>query len=79
MLLQSVFGVIAMLLPALLKRRTGINIPSEMLLVYAIFLYCAIYLGEVRNFYYVVPHWDIVLHAFSGRLWELSGFPSSVC
>ena len=25
--------------------------------LYFLFLYCAIYLGEVRNFFYVVPHW----------------------
>jgi uncharacterized membrane protein YjdF len=37
-----------------------------MLIMYAVFLYCAIYLGEVRDFYYRVPHWDTILHIFSG-------------
>ena len=42
--------------------------------VYLIFLYCAIYLGEVRNFYYVIPHWDTILHAFSGAMLGAMGF-----
>lgn len=32
------------------------------------FLYCAVFLGEVRNFYYVVPFWDVILHAFSSLM-----------
>ena len=42
--------------------------------IYFIFLYCAIYLGEVRNFYYAVPHWDTMLHTFSGAMLGALGF-----
>lgn len=74
MLLQSVFGVAAMMLPGFLKRRANISIPNVMLITYAVFLYCAIYLGEVRNFYYTIPHWDTVLHTFSGAALGALGF-----
>jgi uncharacterized membrane protein YjdF len=33
-----------------------------------LFLYAAIYLGEVQSFYYRIPHWDMILHGFSGGM-----------
>ena len=74
MFLQCLLGLVAMLLPGFLMRKTRVNIPSGMLMVYALFLYCAIYLGEVRNFYYTVPHWDTILHTFSGVALGALGF-----
>lgn len=74
MLLQCVLGVFAMLLPGVLSHRIQIQIPSRMLIFYTIFLYCAIYLGEVRSFYYLVPHWDTILHTFSGAMLAALGF-----
>lgn len=74
MLLQSALGVFAMLLPGFLRHRINLDIPSAMLVMYAVFLYCAIYLGEVRAFYYKVPHWDSILHAFSGAALGALGF-----
>ena len=74
MLLQCVVGIVAMGLPSVLERRLGLFIPSKMLLLYVVFLYCAIYLGEVRSFYYLVPHWDNILHGFSGAMLGALGF-----
>ncbi len=74
MLLQCIFGIFAMFLPALLERKWNLIIPSNMMILYTIFLYCAIYLGEVRDFYYVVPHWDNILHATSGAMLSALGF-----
>lgn len=74
MLLQCIIGVFAMMLPDVLRRRIGLEIPSVMLIIYAVFLYCAIYLGEVRDFYYLVPHWDTILHIFSGSSLGALGF-----
>lgn len=74
MLLQCILGIFAMLLPGFLRRRINLEIPSNMLVLYAIFLYCAIYLGEVRSFYYNVPNWDTILHTFSGAMLGALGF-----
>jgi len=74
MLLQSIFGAIAMLFPGFLRRRVKLNIPTAMMIAYAVFLYCGIYLGEVRAFYYRVPHWDTILHVFSGAALGALGF-----
>ncbi len=74
MLLQCILGIIAMLLPKFLRQRTNIRIPAGMMLLYVIFLYCSIYLGEVRSFYYAIPNWDTILHTFSGLMLGILGF-----
>lgn len=74
MLLQSLLGIFAMLLPQWLYRKWGVEIPSFMMILYAVFLYCAIYLGEVRGFYFLVPYWDTILHTFSGIALGALGF-----
>lgn len=74
MLLQCLLGLIVIGLPSLLEKKWSFEIPNYMCILYFIFLYCAIYLGEVRNFYYVVPHWDTILHAFSGAMLGAFGF-----
>lgn len=74
MILQCIVGIIAMILPSILKKRINLEIPSNMMVLYAIFLYCAIFLGEVRSFYYTVPHWDTILHTFSGAMLGALGF-----
>lgn len=73
-LLQCVLGVVAMLLPSALYKHWNLMIPPYMLTAYTLFLYAAIFLGEVRNFYYAVPHWDTVLHTFSGMMLGALGF-----
>ena len=74
MLAQCVLGVFALALPSILQHRVQLVIPSNMLVLYAVFLYCAIYLGEVRAFYYNVPNWDTILHTFSGAMLGALGF-----
>ncbi|HIR56677.1 MAG TPA: hypothetical protein IAA54_03330 [Candidatus Gallacutalibacter pullicola] len=74
MLVQCLLGIVAMLLPGKLMQKFRIIIPQGMYILYIIFLYCAIYLGEVRSFYYSVPHWDDILHCFSGAMLGALGF-----
>ena len=74
MLLQCVLGLIVSLLPSLIARRWKILLPNFIYVLYFIFLYLAIYLGEVWDFYYLIPHWDTMLHAFSGAMLGALGF-----
>lgn len=74
MLLQCLLGLIVMSIPSFVERKWSIDIPNRMEIMFYIFLYCAIYLGEVRNFYYLIPYWDTVLHAFSGAMLGALGF-----
>lgn len=74
MLLQCLLGLVVMMIPSIIERRWLIDIPNNMQILYFVFLYCAIYLGEVRNFYYLIPFWDTILHAFSGAMLGALGF-----
>ncbi|MGN1021723.1 MAG: hypothetical protein ACI4O7_15270 [Aristaeellaceae bacterium] len=74
MLTQCILGLVVMLLPSVVNRRWSVPISRRIYIMYYIFLYCAIFLGEVFDFYYVVPHWDIILHGFSGMMLSALGF-----
>ncbi|HWR23140.1 MAG TPA: hypothetical protein VN366_06615 [Feifaniaceae bacterium] len=74
MLIQCVLGLIVMFMPSFLQRRFSIIFPDRIYVMYLVFLYCSIYLGEVRNFYYLIPFWDSILHGFSGVMLGALGF-----
>jgi len=74
MLLQCILGLVVMMIPSLIERRWSIDIPNYMHILFFVFLFCAIYLGEIRNFYYLIPFWDTILHAFSGAMLGALGF-----
>lgn len=74
MLLQCTMGIVIMLLPGIISKKLSIQIPSEMYIAFVVFLYCAIYLGEVRSFYYQFSYWDTILHAVSGCMLGALGF-----
>lgn len=74
MLLECLLGIAVIHLPSLLRHRFHFELPTALTLLYIIFLYCAIFLGEVRDFYYRVPHWDTILHAMSSVMAGVFGF-----
>lgn len=65
MFVESILGIICLHVPRKVQEKMHVAIPSKMLVPFVVFLYCAIFLGEVRSFYYNVPHWDTFLHFFS--------------
>ncbi len=74
MLIQCVAATLVMLVPSFLSARWKIVLPDSMYLLAVIFLYCAVFLGEVRSFYYRIPNWDTILHTFSGAMLGALGF-----
>ncbi len=74
MLLECILGIFAMALPSMLTKKFKIQIPDKIYYLYVLFLYSAIYLGEVRDFYYVIPSWDTILHSMSGLMLGFFGF-----
>lgn len=74
MLIECILGIVVIHVPTILARRFRFELPVALYIMYMIFLYCAIFLGEVRNFYYVVPYWDVILHCFSSMMAGTFGF-----
>lgn len=68
MILQCLIGVAAIHIPMILARGFRFDLPCLLYGLYLLFLYCAIFLGEIRSFYYRVPHWDVILHSFSSMM-----------
>lgn len=73
MLTSCLLGLLVAHLPLLLQKVLKMEIPKGMHVMYSIFLFCAIFLGEVMGFYYRVPHWDDILHLSSGIMIGLFG------
>ncbi len=74
MLLQCSLGLAVMLLPSMIERKWQLDISSLIHILYYLFLYCAVFLGEVFEFYYLIPCWDSILHFFSGAMLGALGF-----
>lgn len=68
MLVECVLGLVVINIPSLLAKGFRFRIPVRLYCLYILFLYCAIFLGEVRSFYYLIPFWDTILHAFSSMM-----------
>ena len=73
-LLQCVLGIIVIHIPALLAKFLKFSLPLGFTIIYDLFLFSSIYLGEVQDFYWVVPHWDDVLHALSSIMLGIFAF-----
>ncbi len=73
-LLQCGLGLFASFIPRLLQRKYRFSFSSPLQITYFVFLYCAIFLGEVRNYYITVPLWDDLLHGFSGIMAGIFAF-----
>lgn len=74
MITQCLLGIVVMTLPTFINRKFNLMLPGFMCILYYIFLYCAVFLGEIFSFYYKIPHWDSLLHAMSGAMLGALGF-----
>ncbi|MDR0979607.1 MAG: hypothetical protein LBM12_00400 [Candidatus Nomurabacteria bacterium] len=68
LLVQCILGILLLFVPSLAAHSLKVTLSSWMMVAYVLFIYCALYLGEVHMFYYRVPHWDTILHFSSGAL-----------
>lgn len=62
------------LAPVVLRHRLPIRIPAEFQILTVIFVFAALFLGEVRSWYERIWWWDIGMHASSGLLLGILGF-----
>ena len=71
---ECILGILVINIPSILAKKLKFEFPVTLNIMYLIFLYCAIVLGEVHSFYYIVPHWDMILHCFSSMMLGTFGF-----
>lgn len=74
----SAFLILAIALLILLvtvfSDRLAVQIPAEFQLLALVFVFAALFLGEVRSYYDKFWWWDIALHSTSGFLMGILGF-----
>ena len=61
-------------LPKIIEKRYKIDIPVELEIVSILFIFAALFLGEVQHFYVRLWWWDILLHSLSGITLGFVGF-----
>lgn len=74
MIFQSLFGLVIVNLPSFLERRLAWEIPVLFSFMFMLFLWGAIFAGEVWEFYYRIPVWDDILHLISSMMAAILGF-----
>lgn len=62
------------LFPVILHRQYSITITAEFQILTVVFVFAALFLGEIHSYYDRLWWWDIALHASSGLLLGLLGF-----
>lgn len=71
-LVAMIMGVVVA--PLLFSDRVPVRIPPEFQMLAVVFIFGALFLGEIRHFYERVWWWDMALHATSGLLLGILGF-----
>ena len=66
--------LVLFLLPSFLERKLKIELPNALEIVILCFIFAADILGEISEFYILVPHWDTWLHTINGFLFAAVGF-----
>ncbi len=70
----SVLSLVGMFLPAIIEKNFRIVLPAEMELAVMIFIYVALFLGNVRDYYERFWWWDHIMHTAAGVVLGLFGF-----
>lgn len=60
--------------PFAVQKKFKITLPSTLEIIILCFIFAAEILGELNNFYIVIPHWDTILHTLNGFLAAGIGF-----
>ena len=75
---QNVFMCILALLlftiPTVISEKFKIGLPSLLETIIYLFIFSATILGEINNFYGIIPFWDTILHTLNGFLCAGIGF-----
>ncbi len=61
-------------MPSIIEKRVKIDLPNLLESIVYLFIFSAQILGEMGNFYSLIPWWDTMLHTLNGFLFAAIGF-----
>ena len=61
-------------IPTIVSEKFKIGIPSVLEAIIYLFIFSATILGEINNFYGIIPFWDTLLHTLNGFICAGIGF-----
>ena len=67
-------SLILLLLPLIIQTKFEITLPNVLEITIYLFIFSAEILGEINNFYHLIPYWDTILHTLNGFLATAVGF-----
>lgn len=66
--------LVLFVIPAVIEKKLNLALPDTLQVLILLFIYSAEILGEINEFYIVIPHWDTILHTLNGFLCAAVGF-----
>ncbi len=62
------------MIPVFVDKRLNIKLPSALEVIILLFIFAAEILGEINEYYILIPYWDTMLHVINGFLMAAIGF-----
>ncbi len=72
--LLCILSLFLLLLPSFIEHKLNITLPNTLEIIIYLFIFSAEILGEINNFYGIIPYWDTILHTLNGFLCAAVGF-----
>ena len=69
-----VLTLILFLAPSFIQSRLNVELPNALEIIILFFIFAAEILGEIQEYYLLIPFWDTVLHTINGFLFAAIGF-----
>lgn len=69
-----ILTLVLFILPSALERRLKIDLPDTLEIIIMVFIFAAEIMGEIQEYYLIIPFWDIILHTINGFLFAAIGF-----
>ncbi|MBQ8094870.1 MAG: hypothetical protein IJ242_15050 [Clostridia bacterium] len=69
-----IFTLLLFTLPDIIQQNFAVHLPTTLETIIYCFIFCAEILGEINNFYGLIPGWDTMLHTINGFLCAAIGF-----
>ncbi len=71
---SCVLALILFTIPSIIDKKFNIELPNLLETIILLFIFSALVLGEIQNFYQTFKYWDTILHTLNGFIMGGIGF-----